>query len=95
MNDEILEAVKKRAVGYSSTETVEEYAAVDGKMELVKRRVTVKDVPPDMAAAKLLLGDGEVEELSDEQLAAEKRRLLDELLLEKQKDPPAHVAAGE
>lgn len=79
MNDEIFDAVKKRAVGYSSTETVDEYAVVDGKMELVKRRVTVKDVPPDIAAAKLLLDDGGIETLTDEQLEEERKRLLEEL----------------
>ncbi len=79
LKDEVYDAVKKRACGYSAVETVEEYAVIDGREELVKRKVTVKDVPPDIAAAKMLFDDGGVDELSDEQLAAEKRRLLEEL----------------
>lgn len=80
IRDDILEAVVKRARGYSATETVEDYAVVDGALELVKRRVTVKDVPPDISAAKMIIDDGDVGELTDEQLALEKRRLLEELL---------------
>ena len=53
LNDDILDAVIKRAKGYEARETVEEYAVVDGALELVKKRVTVKDVPPDMTAAKI------------------------------------------
>ncbi len=80
IRDDILEAVVKRARGYSATETVEDYAVVDGALELVKKRVTVKDVPPDMTAAKMIMDDGGVDELTDEQLALEKNRLLGELL---------------
>ena len=79
IRDDILEAVVKRARGYTATETVEDYAVVDGALELVKKRVTVKDVPPDMTAAKLIMDDGGTDELTDEQLAIEKRRLLTEL----------------
>ena len=79
MNDEIMEAVKKRAQGYSSVETVEEYAVVDGTLELVKKRVTVKDVPPDMTAAKMLFDDSDFSSMTDDMLEAEKRRLLLEL----------------
>ena len=81
MNDDILKAVRRRATGYEATETVEEYSVVDGSLELVKKRVTVKDVPPDISAAKLLLDEGGVEELSDEQLESERTRLLKELAL--------------
>ncbi len=79
MTDKIMDAVKKRATGYSAVETVEEYAVVDGSLELVKKRVTTKDVPPDMTAAKLLLDGEEASSLTDEQLEAEKIRLLGEL----------------
>lgn len=79
IRDDILEAVVKRARGYTATETVEDYAVVDGALELVKKRVTVKDVPPDMTAAKMIMDDGGTDELTDEQLAIEKRRLLTEL----------------
>lgn len=80
MTDDIMDAVKKRATGYCAVETVEEFAVVDGALELVKKRVTTKDVPPDMVAAKILLdSEGDESSLTDEQLAAEKARLLGEL----------------
>lgn len=78
-NEDIINAVFKRACGYEAKETVEEYAAVDGSFELVKRKVTVKDVPPDMTAAKMLFDSVGVSELTDEQLEKEKIRLLREL----------------
>ena len=77
--DEILDAVVKRACGYAAKETVEEYAVVDGNLELVKRKVTVKDVPPDMTAAKMIIDGGDVSDLSDEQLEQERLRLIGEL----------------
>ncbi|MDE7464529.1 MAG: hypothetical protein K2M48_05825 [Clostridiales bacterium] len=79
MTDDIMDAVKKRAQGYSAVETVEEYAVVDGSLELVKKRVTTKDVPPDMVAAKILLDGDDACSLTDEQLEKEKARLLKEL----------------
>ena len=75
--DAVEEAVLRRALGYEAEEVVEEYAGEDGI--LVKRKVTKKAVPPDIAAARLIIGDAgprPVSELSDEELAAEKRRLL-------------------
>ncbi len=77
--DDIIDAVVKRACGYEAKETIDEYSVVDGALELVKRRITVKDVPPDIAAAKLLMDTGDVSDLTDEQLEQEKARLLDEL----------------
>ena len=77
--DEILDAVVRRACGYEAKETVEEYAVVDGSLELVKRKITTKDVPPDIAAAKLIIDGGDVSDLTDEQLQAEKERLLAQL----------------
>ena len=77
LKNDVYDAVVKRACGYSAVETVEEDAAVDGNFELVKKRVTTKDVPPDIAAAKIILDDGGIDELTDEQLEAEKRRLLE------------------
>ena len=77
--DDIYGAVVKRARGYVAKETVEEYAVVDGTLELVKKRVTTKDVPPDMTAAKMLFDDSDFSSMTDEMLDAEKRRLLLEL----------------
>lgn len=83
LSDDILNAVVKRARGYEARETVEEYSVVDGALELVKKRVTTKDVPPDMTAAKILLDTAGVDELTDEQLEAEKQRLIKELVMRK------------
>ncbi len=79
MNGDIIDAVIKRARGYNAVETVEEFAVVDGNLELVKKRITTKDVPPDMAAAKMLMDQGELDDMSDEELEREKNRLLKEL----------------
>lgn len=46
-------------------------------MKLVKKKVTKREIPPDIKAVKLLL-DGR-EELSDEDLEAERQKLLDML----------------
>lgn len=79
-NTEIIDAVIRRACGYETREVVEEYAVTDGELTLVKRKVTTKDVPPDMTAAKMLMDGGGMTDLTDEQLNAEKVRLLTELL---------------
>ncbi|MDE6293884.1 MAG: hypothetical protein K2L88_04605, partial [Clostridiales bacterium] len=69
----------KRACGYEAKETVEEYAVVDGSLELVKRKITTTAVPPDMTAAKLIIDGGDVSDLTDEQLEKERKRLIGEL----------------
>lgn len=76
---DVIEAIKKRAEGAVTREVVEEYAVVDGEERLLRKKVTVKQSPPDMAAAKLLLSLEKPQPLSSEQLEAEKRRLLEEL----------------
>ena len=81
--EEVREALKRRALGYETDEIVEEYGFTEGEAVLLKRKVTKKVVPPDIQAAKILLE----EELpltawSDEQLAAEKERLLNLLTRE-------------
>lgn len=78
-------ALYRKAVGYDSTETVEEYSESDGELVLVKRKVTVKNVPPDVSALKMLLDMNETEDLSalsDEELEKERKKLL-KLLKEK------------
>ena len=72
-------ALYRKAVGYDSTETVEEYSESDGELVLVKRKVTIKNVPPDVSALKMLLDMNETEDLSalsDEQLEKERKKLL-------------------
>ena len=91
--EEVTEALRRRALGYEADEVVEEYGFTEGEAVLLKRKVTKKDVPPDIQAAKLLL---EAEEplaaLTDEQLEQEKARLLlrlrEEEECEKRGSPP-------
>ena len=51
----ITQALVKKAIGYDTVETVEEFSEADGEIKLLKRKVTTKSVPPDVSAVKLLL----------------------------------------
>ena len=77
---EITQALIKKAVGFDSQETVEEFVETEGEVRLLKRKVTTKAVPPDVSAVKLLLDlegeEKEIFQLSDEELEAERKRLL-------------------
>lgn len=80
--DKIGEALMKVALGYQIAEVTEEYAEVDGELKLTKRKKTKKDVPPDLKAVQLILsadGNTEYGKWSDEELEAEKQRLLMQL----------------
>ena len=72
----------KKALGYDVTETVEEYSGGEDGVKLVKKKVTKKNVPPDITALKMLLEDDNrpVSQMSDEQLKEEKERLIKLLL---------------
>lgn len=74
MEEEIKTALKKCAVGFGTSEVVEEFSVEDGELKLIKKKVTRRDVPPDIKAVKLLM-DGGAESLSDEELEAEMQRL--------------------
>ena len=76
MSDEIHDALLRRALGFDCEGAVDEYGFREGEEVLVKRKVTKKYVPPDIAAAKLLLEEKPLGEYSDEELAREKERLL-------------------
>jgi peroxiredoxin family protein len=87
ISNELLCAVRKKAVGYTAEECVEEYGVNDGQLTLCKRKVTVKEVPPDLSAVKMLIemdGVDPYEKMSEKELENEKNRLL-QLLKEKQK----------
>ncbi len=92
-HDKIYEKIKKallrRALGYDASETVEEYAKNGDEMTIVRKKITTKNVPPDITAAKLMLesiegSSSDLSALSKEELNAEKLRLL-ALLKEKSK----------
>lgn len=77
--EKIRKALLKRALGYNTLETVVEYSGDGEDCTVVRKKVTKKNVPPDISAAKLLLEDGQTDGYSmmtDEQLEAEKLRLL-------------------
>ena len=76
---DIKEAIMKVALGYSLEEVTEEYGVEDGQLKLVKRKETKKDIPPDLKAVKLLMEDKDYSVLSDEELEAEKQKLLKRL----------------
>ena len=72
------QALIKKALGYDATEVVEEYVGDGEEIKLSKKKVTTKNVPPDMSALKLLLDETqkEVSEMTDQELYEEKVRLL-------------------
>ncbi len=74
--DKIRDAILKVALGFTVEEVTEEYDAKEGELRLLKRKETKKDVPPDLKAVKLLLEDSDFSTLTDEQLEAEKQRLI-------------------
>ena len=87
--EKIGQALLKVALGYQIAEVTEEYAEVDGELKLTKRKKTKKDVTPDLKAVQLLLSSDGVDfaQWSDEELEAEKQRLL--LLLQEKTAPKA------
>lgn len=85
--EELKTALIKKALGYDATETVEEYVEQEGEIKLSKKKITKKNVPPDITAIKMLL-DGSQDDLTkatDEELEKEKRRLL-RLLKQKERE---------
>ncbi len=75
------DALLKKALGYTSTETIEEYCNTDDGMVLQKKKVTSKDIPPDIASFKALTEldsdvKNELESMSDEELEKEKQQIL-------------------
>ena len=100
-NSKIEEVLLKVALGYQVAEVTEEYAEVDGKLRLTKRKKTKKDVPPDLKAMQMLLNEngGAIETLSDEDLEREKQRYLALLqkgtgqVFDEQEKPPKKIRA--
>ena len=95
--DEIKQALLKKALGYESDEVVEEYSTDEnGKPVLSKRKITKKFNPPDINALRFLfeqseLSDDEIEKMTDKQLLQEKERLL-QLLKEKEKEEDVNIS---
>ena len=78
MNDDgVKKALVRCAVGFDTSEVVEEYTMADGELKLVKRKVTRRDVPPDIKAVKMLLdGEADIGGMSDEELEERRKKLL-------------------
>lgn len=87
-NKKYEKALKKRALGCKVVESVEEYGLVNGELSLIKQKIMKKDVPPDVNALKILLDIEEEkapENMTDEELEAEKKRLIGLLIKEEEK----------
>lgn len=82
--DDVLGALRKCAVGLETNEVVEEFDAKDGELKLVKRKVTRRDIPPDIKAVKMLIDGGGVDGLTIEELEEEKKNLIN--LLKKEEE---------
>ena len=82
--DKVRDAVLKVALGFRVEEVTEEYGMEDGEMRLMKRRETHKDIPPDLKAVRLLVEGTDYASFTDEQLEAEKEKLLRQLEREKE-----------
>ena len=53
MSDEgVKKALIRCAVGFDTSEVVEEYTMDEGELKLVKRKVTRRDVPPDIRRSR-------------------------------------------
>lgn len=90
--EKIGEALLKVALGYQIAEVTEEYTEVDGALKLTKRKKTKKDIPPDLKAVQMLLGETGGEgygQWSEEELEQEKKRLLAAL---KEEETPKKTA---
>ena len=85
MDEKIVRSLYKKAVGYTVNEKTLEYSP---EGDVVKKKVTTKHYPPDIAALKAYLefiSEGEsLEKMSDDELEREKVRLLK--VLEEMKD---------
>ena len=79
----IKKALLLKALGYDAVETIEEYSNDDGEVKLTKKKVTTKNVPPDVSALKLLLeqfNERSIESMTDEELEEEKQELLEKII---------------
>ncbi len=80
--DKIEKSLIKKALGYQYKEVIEEYSIGEDGEKLSKKKVTTKDVPPDISAVKLLLEELNVshnidfDALSDEELKQEIKNAL-------------------
>lgn len=79
-NQDLRRAILRKAIGYEAREVVEEYSADD---QLIKRKISIKQIPPDLAALKAALElegrENDLSNLSDVELEKLKIKLLKKL----------------
>ncbi len=75
---DLKKALIKKALGYDYKEVVEEYTSdQEGEVKLVKKKITKKNVPPDITALKILIeNQTPISSMTDEELEEEKNRLI-------------------
>lgn len=74
--ENVKNALARCAVGLSASEVVEEFVVDNGELKLVKKKVTKREIPPDIKAAKMLLEGESLSAVTDEELTAERERLI-------------------
>ncbi len=87
-------ALVKKALGYETVEVIEEYvSSEEGEIRLAKKKITKKDVPPDITALKMLVEQSvsPLESMTDQELEQEKQRLI-KLLADKKTDKEKNIA---
>ncbi len=75
-SEEVKKALFKCATGLSASEVVEEFAVDEGELRLVKKKVTKRDIPPDIKAVKMLIEASDMGGATEEELAMEREKLL-------------------
>ena len=71
--EKLIELVKH----YNVKEVIEEYTEIDGDMRLLKQKVIIKNVPPDITAVKMITNNTkEANKLRDVEFEEEKQKLL-------------------
>lgn len=77
-NEKIKSALFKKATGFDTEEVVIEYITDNDGERVLKRKVTKKNVPPDITAIKMLLDDKNTSfsSMTDEELIKERDRLI-------------------
>ena len=89
--DKIEKSLIKKALGYQYKEVIEEYSIDENGEKLSKKKVTTKDVPPDISAVKVLLDsfestrDIDFENLTEEELKTEIKKAVELLNLSDKK----------
>ena len=80
LDKKIESALLKKALGFVQEEVVEEFVNSDNDIVLNKKKITKKNVPPDITAIKVLMGyiqeeEKDIKQMSNEELWKEKEKL--------------------